>query len=342
MSYTLDNLDRQVIGLLQKDGRVSNVEIARELGIAEGTVRKRLERLIDSGIIRVTAVANPGALSAATPVFVGIEVELPRVEQVAATLSAMPEVLRVAVVAGEYDIMLEAVLSSTDQLLPFLRDRVASIPGVKRTETFQVLELSKWSSDWNIPEDVGSLKSAPRPSRVAPSGAAMPTAPRRPETPPAPAPARIPNRPMRTAGDILQFKGHDVWCVSPDTTVFDALELMSDRGIGAVLVLDEDRLAGVLSERDYARKIILHGKSSKETLVREIMTDRVVTVQPNTLVEVCSRIMTDQHIRHLPVVDGDKLAGMISIGDVVNAIIAEQRFVIDQLRAYRSYEEPTA
>jgi DNA-binding Lrp family transcriptional regulator/predicted transcriptional regulator len=342
MSYTLDSLDRQIIALLQRDGRVSNVEIARELGIAEGTVRKRLERLIDSSIIHVGAVVNPGVLSAATPVFVGVEVELPRVEEVAAVLSAMPEVLRVAIVAGEYDIMLEAVLPSTDRLLPFLRDRVASIPGVKRTETFQVLELSKWSSDWSIPEEVGNLKSSPRPARAVPSGAAMPTAPLRREAPPAEGAKWTANRPMRTAGDILQLKGHDVWWVSPETTVFEALELMSDRGIGAVLVLEGDRLVGVLSERDYARKVILHGKSSKETLVREIMTDRVVTVQPDTLVEVCMRIMTDHHIRHLPVIDGEKLAGMISIGDVVNAIIAEQRFVIDQLRAYRSYEEPCA
>jgi len=105
-------------------------------------------------------------------------------------------------------------------------------------------------------------------------------------------------------------------------------------------VLDGERLAGVLSERDYARKVILHGKSSRDTLVREIMTDRVFTVQPDALVDVCMRLMTDHHIRHLPVLDGEKLAGMISIGDVVNAIIAEQRFVIDQLRAYREYGEP--
>jgi DNA-binding Lrp family transcriptional regulator/CBS domain-containing protein len=340
MSYTLDDLDRRLVAILQRDGRVSNVDIARELGIAEGTVRKRLERLTDSGIIHVTAVVNPGLLSEMVPVFVGVEVEMARVEQVAAALAAMPEVVRVAVVAGEYDIMVEAILPSMDRLLPFLRDTLATIPGVKRTETFQVLELSKWSSDWSIPEKAGSLRSLPPPARVAPHGAAMPTAPRRVEAPPTEKQKPAPNRPMRTANDILQYKGNDVWCVAPDTTVFDALELMSDRGIGAVLVLDGDRLVGVLSERDYARKVILHGKSSKETLVREIMTERVVTVQPDTLVEVCMRIMTDQHIRHLPVVDGDRLLGMISIGDVVNAIISEQRFVIDQLRAYREYAEP--
>jgi DNA-binding Lrp family transcriptional regulator/predicted transcriptional regulator len=342
MSYTLDSLDRQVIALLQRDGRTPNVEIARELGVAEGTVRKRLERLIDSGIIHVTAVPNPSTLTAATPIFVGVEVEMPRLEEVAATLAAMPEVLRVAVVAGEYDIMIEAVLPSMDKLLPFLRDRVATIPGVKHTATFQVLELSKWSSDWSIPQEVGSLKAPARPARVVPSGAAMPTAPIRLETPPTAPPKRVPNRSMRTAGDIVQFKGHDVWWVAPDTTVYDALALMSDRQVGAVLVLDGDRLVGVLSERDYARKVILHGKSSKETLVREIMTERVVTVPPDALVDVCMRIMTDQHFRHLPVVDGEKLVGVISIGDVVNAIIAEQRYVIDQLRAYRAWEEPYA
>jgi DNA-binding Lrp family transcriptional regulator/predicted transcriptional regulator len=340
MSYTLDTLDRQIIVLLQRDGRTPNVEIARELGVAEGTVRKRLERLTDSGIIHVTAVPNPSVLTAATPIFVGVEVEMPRLEEVATTLAAMPEVLRVAVVAGEYDIMIEAVLPSMDRLLPFLRDRVATIPGVKHTATFQVLELSKWSSDWSIPQEVGSLKTPPRPARVVPSGAAMPTAAYRPEPPPAEPPKRSAGRSMRTAGDILQLKGHDVWWVSPETTVYDALGLMSDRGIGAVLVLEGDRLAGVLSERDYARKVILHGKSSRETPVREIMTGRVVTVQADALVEVCMRIMTDHHIRHLPVLDGEKLVGMISIGDVVNAIIAEQRFVIDQLRAYHEYGEP--
>jgi DNA-binding Lrp family transcriptional regulator/CBS domain-containing protein len=339
MPYTLDSLDRQVIALLQRDGRTPNVEIARELGIAEGTVRKRLERLIDSGIIHVTAVANPGVLSNATPVFVGVEVDLQRLEQVAATLAGMPEVLRVAIVAGEYDIMLEAVLPAIDRLLPFLRDRVGTIPGVKHTATFQVLELAKWSSDWSIPEEVGTLKSASRPARAAPAGAAMPPAPRRLEPPSVEEPKQTTNRPMRAAQDIMQVKGNDVWSVSPDTCVFDALELMSDRGIGAVLVLDGERLAGVLSERDYARKVILHGKSSKETLVREIMTDRVFTVQPDALVDVCMRLMTDHHIRHLPVVDGDRLLGMISIGDVVNAIIFEQRFVIDQLRAYQEYAE---
>jgi DNA-binding Lrp family transcriptional regulator/predicted transcriptional regulator len=340
MSYTLDSLDRQVIALLQRDGRMSNVEIARELGVAEGTVRKRLERLIDSGIIRVTAVVNPGVLSAATPVFVGVEVDLQRLEQVATALAGMPEVLRVAIVAGEYDIMLEAVLPAMDRLLPFLRDHVGAIPGVKHTATFQVLELAKWSSDWSIPEEVGATKSAPRPTRAVPPAAAMPTAPRQPETPPDEEIRRTPSQPMRTASDILQVKGHDVWWVSPNTSVFDALELMSDRGIGAVLVLDGERLVGVLSERDYARKVILHGKSSKDTLVREIMSNHVVTVRPDALVDVCMRIMTDHHIRHLPVVDGDKVAGIISIGDVVNAIIAEQRFVIDQLRAYREYGEP--
>ena len=141
---------------------------------------------------------------------------------------------------------------------------------------------------------------------------------------------------------LLDLKGKDVYWLSPEDSVFQAIEMMATKGVGALLVLQEGKLVGIVSERDYARKVILHGKSSKDTLVREIMSAHEVTVQADTMVEVCMRIMSDHHIRHLPVIDGERLAGMISIGDVVNAIIAEQRFVIDQLRAYRSYEEPCA
>jgi DNA-binding Lrp family transcriptional regulator/predicted transcriptional regulator len=340
MAYTLDKLDRQIIVLLQRDGRMANVEVARELGVAEGTVRKRLERLAESGIIHVTAVVNPSVLTAATPVFVGLEVDLPRVNEVAAELAAMPEILRVAIVAGEYDIIVEAVLSSMDQLLPFLRDRLGVVPGVKDTETFQVLELAKWSTEWNIPQEVGQLKAPPPLPRVVTGGDTSVAGPSGRELSAGQAAKGIGNRPMRTVADLLAFKGYDVWWVSPETTVYDALRLMSDRGVGAVIVLDGDRLAGVLSERDYARKVILHGKASKDTLVGEIMSQRVVTIGPDAPVEVCMRIMTDRHIRHLPVLDGEKLAGLISIGDVVNAIIAEQRYMIDQLRKYHQYDEP--
>jgi DNA-binding Lrp family transcriptional regulator len=341
MSYTLDKLDRQIIALLQRDGRMANVEIARELGVAEGTVRKRLERLAESGIIHITAVVNPSVLTAATPVFVGMEVELQRLDEAAAELAAMPEILRVAIVAGEYDIIVEAVLSSTDQLLPFLRDRLGVVPGVKDTETFQVLELAKWSTEWDIPQEVGNLKEPAASARVVTGGERAVPGPTGEQLSTGQAAKKgVGNRPMRTVADLLAFKGYDVWWVSPETTVYDALRLMSDRGVGAVIVLDGDRLAGVLSERDYARKVVLRGKASKDTRVSEIMSERVLTIEPDAPVEVCMRIMTDRHVRHLPVLDGKKLVGLISIGDVVNAIMAEQRYIIDQLRKYHQYDEP--
>jgi CBS domain-containing protein len=145
---------------------------------------------------------------------------------------------------------------------------------------------------------------------------------------------------MKTVKDILQVKGHDIWSIAPDATVFDALKLMADKNVGAVLVLDAGKLVGILSERDYARKVILKGKSSKDIPVREIMTEKVLCVHPDTLIEVCMELMTDKRTRHLPVVEDDRLIGMISIGDVVNAIIAEQRFIIGQLRAYHEYGLP--
>ena len=145
---------------------------------------------------------------------------------------------------------------------------------------------------------------------------------------------------MKTVKDILQVKSHDIWSIAPDATVFDALKLMADKNVGAVLVLDAGKLVGILSERDYARKVILKGKSSKDIPVREIMTEKVLCVHPDTLIEVCMELMTDKRTRHVPVVEDDRLIGMISIGDVVNAIIAEQRFIIGQLRAYHEYGLP--
>jgi len=147
-------------------------------------------------------------------------------------------------------------------------------------------------------------------------------------------------RAMRLVSDILGVKGSRVCSVRPDTTVFEALRLMADENIGAVVVLQGNDLVGIMSERDYARKVILKGKASHDTPVREIMTERVVHVHPDTLIEVCMELMTDKHIRHLPVCDGDKLVGLISIGDVVNAVISEQRYLIDQLRAYHQYGQP--
>jgi CBS domain-containing protein len=124
--------------------------------------------------------------------------------------------------------------------------------------------------------------------------------------------------------------------MAPDAMVYDALELMADKNVGAVLVIDADRLVGILSERDYARKVILHGKSSKDTPIREIMTQRVVYVRPQQTAEECMALMTDKRVRHLPVLEDDQLVGVISIGDVVKSIISEQEFIIEQLERYIS------
>ena len=139
---------------------------------------------------------------------------------------------------------------------------------------------------------------------------------------------------MRTVRDILQRKGTEVWAVSPETTVIDALKLMADKNIGAVLVLDEDRVVGVLSERDYARKVVLQGRTSQDTVARQIMSERVVGVEPQQTVEECMALMTDKRIRHLPVVEGGEVIGVVSIGDIVKNIISEQEFLIEQLEHY--------
>ena len=139
---------------------------------------------------------------------------------------------------------------------------------------------------------------------------------------------------MKPVRELLRIKGQETWSVSPDTPVYDALKLMAEKNVGALLVLDGDKLAGILSERDYARKVILKGKASKNTPAREIMSENVVCVTPKQSVAECMALMTDKHIRHLPVIEDDKLVGVISIGDVVRAIISEQKFVIEQLEHY--------
>ena len=139
---------------------------------------------------------------------------------------------------------------------------------------------------------------------------------------------------MLTVKQLLHVKGRDVWTVGGDATVFEALQLMADKDIGAVLVTDESRVVGIFSERDYARKVILHGKSSKETQVREIMTTDVITVHPDQTIAHCMALMTNKRIRHLPIVEDDQLIGLVSIGDVVKAIIGEQEFMIGQLQQY--------
>ena len=139
---------------------------------------------------------------------------------------------------------------------------------------------------------------------------------------------------MTMVSHILQGKGYDVWSIPPDATVFDALSLMAEKNVGAVLVMDASLLVGILSERDYARKIILRGKASHDTRVREIMTENVVCVRPGQTTEECMALMTDKRIRHLPVIEGTKVMGVVSIGDVVKAVISEKDFVIEQLENY--------
>lgn len=140
---------------------------------------------------------------------------------------------------------------------------------------------------------------------------------------------------MKFVSDILDDKGREVWSVAPDDSVYRALEVMADKNIGAVLVLDEEeKIAGILSERDYARKIVLKGKVSRETPVRQIATEVTYTVEPGDRVRHCMELMTDKRVRHLPVLEGGELVGLVSIGDVVKSVISRQEFKIQQLENY--------
>lgn len=139
---------------------------------------------------------------------------------------------------------------------------------------------------------------------------------------------------MKTVSDILNNKGSEIWSVAPTVTVYDAIALMSEKGVGALLVMDDGDLAGIFSERDYARKVILAGKSSRDLPVQAIMTRRVLWVSPERTVQECMALMSDKRLRHLPVIDDEKVVGVISIGDLVKAIIHEQQFLIEQLQQY--------
>lgn len=139
---------------------------------------------------------------------------------------------------------------------------------------------------------------------------------------------------MKLVSDILNSKGHDVWAVKPDDTIFDSLRLMAEKGVGALLVMDGDKLVGIVTERDYARKVILEGKSSKTAAISEIMTEKVLCVAPERTVEECMALMTDKRARHLPVVDDKRVVGVLSIGDLVKAVLGEQQVLIDQLQHY--------
>jgi CBS domain-containing protein len=143
-----------------------------------------------------------------------------------------------------------------------------------------------------------------------------------------------------TVESVLRLKGRQLWSVAPTATVYEAIEKMSEKGVGAMLVMSDGRLAGILSERDYARKVILKDRSSKQTEVREIMTSPVITVTPQETVEHCMRIITENRIRHLPVVDRDRVVGIISIGDLVNWIITAHEETIGQLQSYIAGQYP--
>jgi len=139
---------------------------------------------------------------------------------------------------------------------------------------------------------------------------------------------------MKSLKQLLEAKGREVYTIEPGARVFDALKMMADKGVGALMVTEGGRIAGVVSERDYARKVILHGKSSQELQVRDIMTSKAITVHPGQSVEECMALMTEKRIRHLPVTEGERLIGVLSIGDLVKEVIAAQQQTIAQLESY--------
>ncbi len=144
-----------------------------------------------------------------------------------------------------------------------------------------------------------------------------------------------------TVGSVLKRKGSEVWFVTPDQTVYEAIERMADKAVGALLVISDGKLMGIISERDYARKVILKGRSSRTTLVKEIMTSPVILVTSDQAVDACMDIMTRNRIRHLPIVENEKVLGVISIGDLVKWVVSEQEETIEHLQNYISSKYPT-
>lgn len=168
MAHIPDATDRQIIVLLQDDGRLSNVEIGRRLGLAEGTVRKRVERLIAENIIRIIAVAEPAAFGLTSAVLISIQAELGELNNVAQRLAQIPEVHSVGLITGSFDIIIEAVLPSSDKLLSFLIDKISSVPGVKRTESSHVMQVVKRACDWTVVPMPGGHGQAPPVDPVVP------------------------------------------------------------------------------------------------------------------------------------------------------------------------------
>lgn len=139
---------------------------------------------------------------------------------------------------------------------------------------------------------------------------------------------------MKSVERLLEAKGYDIWSIAPDASVYEAVELMADKAVGALLVLESGNLVGIISERDCTRRVILKERAPKDTLVREIMTSDVITVRPDQTVEECMALVTAKRIRHLPVLADDQLIGIVSIGDLVKDVISEQEFMIQQLEHY--------
>ena len=139
---------------------------------------------------------------------------------------------------------------------------------------------------------------------------------------------------MNFVKEILDAKGREYWSVSPDTSVYDAIKLMADKEVGSVLVVEDGVIKGILTERDYARKVALEGKTSPTIPVAQIMTTQVLCTRPDQPLEECMALMTEKRVRHLPVLEGDRIVGIVSIGDLVKAVISEQQFIIEQLESY--------
>jgi len=139
---------------------------------------------------------------------------------------------------------------------------------------------------------------------------------------------------MYTVRDVLREKGAQVHTTTPDTTVYEALKVMAEKNLGALVVFEKGEMVGIISERDYARKMILRGKHSQDTPVAEIMTTRVTTVTPDQNLEICMELISDKHVRHLPVIEEERVVGIISIGDIVKGIISHKESVIEQLEKY--------
>lgn len=144
---------------------------------------------------------------------------------------------------------------------------------------------------------------------------------------------------MITVGELLEGKGHNVWSVGPEDSVYDTIKMMDDKHVGALAVVKDDELIGIISERDYARQVILKDRTSKETKVKEIMTRHVYYTHPAQTIDECLVIINERRIRHLPVLDHDKLVGMMSVGDVVKEIIKDQKYTIEQLENHLSWAE---